>query len=403
MSLVDLCKRFSADQRGVVAVVFAFALLPLMLATGAAIDYARATSARVDLQSAVDAAALAVGRAAIELNRLDNTVQARQAFDAGFKPQDGTSVVRFEVTQDTRRIVVDVDARIPLAFASLLRMDSIDVNARAEVPLDDVTLEVALVLDNTGSMGSSGRMTALKTASKNLITKLQNASVVNTNAFVAIVPFATQVRSPIAYQTLPWVRYSTQVPANTWAGCLADRDQPHDVSAAHPNTALPETLYPAATCSVPTLAAVFPLSRQFNTLRAHIDSMGTAGNTNTGIGLAAGLAMLTPGTTLPTGARQPSRLVKKHMIFLTDGENTQNRWTTDRTQIDQRTQLMCDTIRQSNLNVVLHTILLMDGNATLLQNCATTPDRYYFVTDPAQLNAVFDAIAAELLSIRLAH
>ena len=74
---------------------------------------------------------------------------------------------------------------------------------------------------------------------------------------------------------------------------------------------------------------------------------------------------------------------------------------TDRTQIDQRTQQMCTEIKQSNLNVVLHTILLMQGNATLLQSCASTPQRYYFVTDPSQLNAVFDAIAAELLSLRL--
>jgi hypothetical protein len=95
--------------------------------------------------------------------------------------------------------------------------------------------------------------------------------------------------------------------------------------------------------------------------------------------------------------------VKKHIIFLTDGENTQNRWSTTASQIDQRTQLMCTEIKQSNLNIVLHTILLMQGNATLLQNCATTPQRYHFVTDPAQLNAVFDAIAAELLSIRLAY
>jgi hypothetical protein len=50
---------------------------------------------------------------------------------------------------------------------------------------------------------------------------------------------------------------------------------------------------------------------------------------------------------------------------------------------------------------VIHTILLMAGNATLLQNCASSPDRYHFVTDPAQLNAVFDAIAAELLAVRL--
>src|SRR5215212_2563094 len=64
----------------------------------------------------------------------------------GFRRGDGTTVTRFAVTQNLEKIVVDVDARIPLAFARLLRIDHLDVNARAEVPLDKVTLEVALVL-----------------------------------------------------------------------------------------------------------------------------------------------------------------------------------------------------------------------------------------------------------------
>jgi Flp pilus assembly protein TadG len=90
MSLAPMTRRFAADQRGVVAVIFALTLLPLLMGAGVAIDYSRAASARSDLQAAVDAAALAVGRVAIELGRTDNRVQARQAFDAGFKRNDGT-------------------------------------------------------------------------------------------------------------------------------------------------------------------------------------------------------------------------------------------------------------------------------------------------------------------------
>jgi hypothetical protein len=181
-----------------------------------------------------------------------------------------------------------------------------------------------------------------------------------------------------------------------WHGCLVDRDQPNDVKGYRPsraplNTSQPETLLPAANCQT-ALSTVRPLSRDFATLRTHIDGMTPGGNTNTGIGLSSGLAVLTPSlmanSVLSTGARQPGAFVKKHIIFLTDGENTVNRWSTDRTQIDQRTQQICTEIKQSDLNIVLHTILLMQGNATLLQNCATTPDRYHFVTAPSQLDAV---------------
>ena len=420
MDFVAFLRRFRNDSRGVVAVIFAVALLPLITGMGAAIDYTRASSLRADLQAGADAAALTVGRVAIETGRTDNGTQARQVFDAVFKRNDGTAITRFSVTQDLQKIVVDADARVPLQFANLLGKDSITVNATATVPLDDVTVEVALVLDNTGSMGSAGKMTALKTASKNLVTKLQNASVVNTNAFVALVPFNTQVRVTDAdvYSAPPTaIRMNhpsdsgnPKFAVNPWKGCIADRDKPNDVKGFNAQGAPIEhgkvsTYFPAVKCDTTNLRPVMVLNRQFDQLRNQIDAMVSDGNTNTSIGLSAGLALLTPNLTplLDTKAKQPSRFVKKHIVFLTDGENTQNRWTNSTAEIDAQTQAICAEIKRSNLNITLHTILLMAGNATLLRNCASSPDRYYFVTDPGQLNAVFDAIAAELLSLRLAR
>jgi hypothetical protein len=48
--------------------------------------------------------------------------------------------------------------------------------------------EAALVLDNTGSMADSGKITALKTATNNLLTQLKNP-VVN-NGDVSIIPLS---------------------------------------------------------------------------------------------------------------------------------------------------------------------------------------------------------------------
>jgi Flp pilus assembly protein TadG len=84
MSLVLRSRRFAADQGGAVAIMFAFALLPLMLAVGAGVDYSRVSQAQADLQSAADAAALAAGRVVLESRDRDASQPARQAFDAGF-------------------------------------------------------------------------------------------------------------------------------------------------------------------------------------------------------------------------------------------------------------------------------------------------------------------------------
>src|SRR5262249_14488974 len=81
----------------------------------------------------------------------------------------------------------------------------------------------------------------------------------------------------------------------------------------------------------------------------------------------------------------------KVMIVLTDGLNTQNRWTTSATSIDSRTSTICSNIKAANIRI--YTVRVLDGNASLLQSCATKPDMYFDVQQADQLNSVFSAIA----------
>ena len=57
-------------------------------------------------------------------------------------------------------------------FTKLLGQTQLNFSASAEVMWGIKKLNLALALDNTGSMASSGKMTALKTAAHNLLTTL---------------------------------------------------------------------------------------------------------------------------------------------------------------------------------------------------------------------------------------
>src|SRR4051794_36355076 len=78
-------KRFATDRRGSVAVTFCIAATPLMLMTGAAMDYSRATRERHNMQAALDSALLAAALAkpaqrestATNVYRADSSPQAR--------------------------------------------------------------------------------------------------------------------------------------------------------------------------------------------------------------------------------------------------------------------------------------------------------------------------------------
>jgi hypothetical protein len=91
---------------------------------------------------------------------------------------------------------------------------------------------------------------------------------------------------------------------------------------------------------------------------------------------------------------------------LTDGDNTEswknsnNSKVTSSGSIDARTALACTNAKAANIKI--YAIRVINGNATLLKNCATRSDMYFDVQNSSQLSAVFSAIAQNLANLRLA-
>ena len=57
-----MTRRFRSHEGGNVAIIFCLSLIPICGFVGAAIDYSRASSARVAMQAAVDSAALMLSK-----------------------------------------------------------------------------------------------------------------------------------------------------------------------------------------------------------------------------------------------------------------------------------------------------------------------------------------------------
>ncbi len=129
-----------------------------------------------------------------------------------------------------------------------------------------------------------------------------------------------------------------------------------------------------------------------------VDTMNPAGMTNVTIGMMWGWHSLTPSEPF-TQAQVDRPDVEKVLILLTDGLNTANRFTTNPTQIDNRTAAVCDNIKKANIK--LSTVRVIEGNLSLLQSCATASYMFYDVQVASQFSAVFSSIAASLSSARL--
>ncbi|NBB66027.1 hypothetical protein GVN18_42955 [Pseudomonas sp. ODNR1LW] len=162
--LCGFASRLRDDRRGNVAMIFAFSLPVIVMLALGGIDLHRVTTARSQFQDALDAATLSAARSSytdpedlktvtlITLRaNLENTeVEPIEDSDVTVS-MDGTSVVVSDAVGRVKTLV----ANIVLPPYGQILDDTIPLNVHSEVNRSAKNLEVAMVLDITGSMSGS--------------------------------------------------------------------------------------------------------------------------------------------------------------------------------------------------------------------------------------------------------
>lgn len=517
--LAHIWARFWHDRNGNVAFTFALTFIPVLAFIGAAVDYSRANSVRVQLQAALDSTALMVAKnaAAMTAVQLKNTAQdyflsqfnnpaaSNINFSAGYSNSGGSNVM------------VSGSADMTTSYLSVIGIHKIPLSSTATAKWGSTRLRVALVLDTTGSMASDGKIDALKTATKNLLTQLQAAATVNGDVYVSIIPFSKNVNLDSSNYSANWIDWTdwaaepailqaskpynwdqigpgsscpfsnssygfrcTTGPANgssttytipssgsyagyicpsvdsgrrdstkigiyyngcydsvpttwsgppyihhwipnahsTWNGCVTDRGNSagpvsdYDRLVTAPSTSIVASLFPAeqnSYCS-PTIMG---LSYNWSAMKTAVDNLYPLGATNQPIGLVWGWQSLVGGGPLTAPAKDPNYNYSDTIILLSDGLNTLDRWygngSSTNTSVDAR---MYDTNGAgtcANIKAAGITIYSVqvntggDPTSTLLQNCASSPDKFFLLTSASQIITTFDTIGTNLSKLRLAQ
>ena len=465
-------KRISRDENGAVAMLFALAFIPLIGFVGAALDYARATQAQSRLQASLDAAVLIGARDQLGLTNAQLTDRIRQAVIANMGTKSPINASDITVTKVDKTLVVSAKTDVQTVVMGLLGQDSMEVRGTASASWGTNEIEIALALDNTGSMGWSNKIQELKKAlcgnqdcsnpspSTGFISIMKNAATSDGQIRISLVPFDTTVRMPQNVQDavaadvpfagsmsgagpgycssghvtddaqrVSFFRFANRdkdtiasnrnaannnvgngcgvgrVTPTTWQGCVWDRDQAGDKDAKDNGIVLNDftTLHPAVNCRSNTLARILPLTDVRTNSAMLIAAMATmqpSGNTNLTPGVAWGVATLTNAAPFTEG-KVPDPRLRKFMILLTDGENTENRQTTNSNAIDTRALTACTNAKA--LGITIYSVRVIDGDAALLRACASNPSMYYEVANASQLTPVFETIANEIGSIRLTN
>jgi len=529
-------RHFAFSRKGNIATIFALSLVPMAVAAGAGVDIARSMVVRTRLSEALDAAALAVG-SSTGLSQSDATALAQKYFNANYTvdPAFGTPSA-VTVTLGTDTATVSTNVPMPTTWIGVVGIKTVNVTSSSTVVWGQTKLWVSLVLDNTGSMSETdsthtSKISALKTATHQLLTTLQNAASNPGDVKVAIIPFSKDVNLGTTYVNSSWIDwtdweaapsngtpssnvgpgsacpYSTwsngfgcqttptngssstnYVPSSgtysgyicpsvdngnvnsgrtgryyngcynstattttqngscsgwscscpngssnchctgsfsksctwtttttgapythtwivnshsTWGGCITDRTQDYDTNNTTPSGT--STNFPAenAQSCVPSLLGT--LSYNWTSLSNQVDAMTAGGNTNQTIGLAWGWQALTDGNPLNAGTLPAD--THQVIIILSDGLNTQNRWTTSQTSIDAREHLVCSNAKAAGIIIYAVYVDLngTSGNSAALQDCATDTDHYFDLTTSGAIITAFNTIGQQITNLRVSR
>ncbi|MBO0333657.1 pilus assembly protein [Sneathiella sp. CAU 1612] len=200
---------------------------------------------------------------------------------------------------------------------------------------------------------------------------------------------------------------------------------------------------------------VLPLTAEKSTIKSHIDSMDANGGTAVNLGMVWGWRAISPNwnnlwygsstLNLPTGytalpLNYGEQYMDKVVVLMTDGLNTLGtnssaydiyhayaraelfdttptsnkydyRGFLDQSAlsgsgyssypdiVDDKVLATCTAMK--NAGIIIYTVLLVDGNSSMMRSCATSPKHAFVATSAAELADNFNTIGEELSNLRI--
>ena len=291
-----LIGRFYRDDSGAFAVIFGMIAIVLVAMAGATVDLVRVDQMRNRAQIALDSAALALQPAIYDTNKTEAELKdylKRTALELVEERMTDTdaeiSMSDDDVSFDTANgsLHFKVTMKVPMYFVSLVGVNDLTSSLISQVTRKKLNIEVAMVLDNSGSMAGT-KMSNLKTAAQNATCILfygkgasydsdakkckPDSASKDEHTKIGIIPFTFFVNVGSAYANASWVDRTgnsisrdnfddndnhtdaftapfdridlmSDMTGQSWKGCFESRLPPYDVNDATPDPYDPDTMF----------------------------------------------------------------------------------------------------------------------------------------------------------------
>ncbi|MGI9405696.1 MAG: hypothetical protein ACR2O4_04940 [Hyphomicrobiaceae bacterium] len=410
-------RKFRSDENGTVAIVFGLIAVAFLAFGGISVDMARTYGANSQALAALDSAILAAGQARNRLGSSDAELQifAQRQFDANIA-NAGSRVDEFSnftltISDDGQTFTGAVDVSVPTYFAGLVNHDSFDFTASSTATFDTKVVELAMMLDITGSMRGT-KIDGLRLAAKDVVDLMIADSPRAKSNRIALAPYAAAVNAGSLSSQLT-------APGNgSVDGCVVGRDGANAATEAAPGVGTWLTAGgPAAPLadidptegtggySCPDVA-VMPLSDSKTDLKDRINDFTDRGWTAGHLGAAWGWYLLSPQwSSVFDSDAEPAPYTDdetiKAVLLMTDGIfNTRYIGSSGDTS-ESLARTLCANMRTAGIQVYAVAFdAPADAEATL-RACASSIDHYFEADNTQQLRAAFRNIASDLTSLRL--
>ncbi len=186
-------KRYKKDEEGSLIIFSLFIFVTMLIFGGIAVDLMLYENRRTHVQNSTDRAVLAAAN-------IKQTVPAKEVV------KDYLRKVGIEVSDDDidvqqvgtmpvitgRQVSVRVDAQSPTLLMNMIGIDWLPYGSVSEAEQSVNDVEVSLVLDISGSMGSGSKLSNMQTAARDFVDGVLEGAEDN-RVSISLVPYSTQV------------------------------------------------------------------------------------------------------------------------------------------------------------------------------------------------------------------